>query len=282
MAEAQKLDVFGYRNYRQFLADYYRLRKNTEYGFSYRRFARTVGLRSPNYLKLVAEGARNLTSDMAARFAEACGLKGEGAAYFCDLVAFNQAGSEPERERCYERLRGHRRYRNVFKLDSAHARYHGHWYIPAIRELAASPDFRAEPKWIARRLRPRIAPRDAQRALDVLSELGLLAADDDGVLRQSQPLLSTGEGPLGHHIVSYHRAVLERAAEALELFSREEREFGALTLRITQERFESIKHQLYALRQQLLQDSADDTDATLVVQLNMQLFPLTTRGNADE
>ncbi len=279
MATAQKLDVFGYRNYRQFLSDYYHLRKKTEYGFSYRRFARSVGLRSPNYLKLVSEGARNLTAEMAARFAAACGLKGEGAVYFCDLVAFNQAGSEPERERCYERLRGHRRYRTVFKLDAAHARYHGHWYIPAIRELAASPDFRADPKWIARRLRPRIAPRDAKRALDVLLELGLLADDGAGGLRQSAPLLSTGEGPLGHHIVSYHRAVLERAAEALELFTRDEREFGALTLRISEQRFEAIKDQLYQLRQQLLQDSAEDTDARLVVQLNVQLFPLTTKGD---
>ena len=70
-----------------------------DYGFSYRSFARAAGFSSPNYLKLVIDGQRNLTAEMAARFAQACGLLGSAADYFCTLVAFNQARSAPEQDR---------------------------------------------------------------------------------------------------------------------------------------------------------------------------------------
>ena len=87
-AEAE-IDVFAYSDYRAFLRDYYRARKAAGRGFSYRSFSRRAELRSPNYLKLVIDGERNLSADMAKRFASACGLQGDEERYFMDLVARN-------------------------------------------------------------------------------------------------------------------------------------------------------------------------------------------------
>src|SRR5262245_17750606 len=189
MDRPREVEVFEYRAYRAYLRDVYKARKSSEYGFSYRAFAKRAGLSAPNYLKLVAEGERNLTAEMAGRFAAALGLEGDSAGYFCDLVAFNQASSASERERCYQRLQSYRRYRNTFRLDAAHAAYHAEWYIPAIRELAACQGFRADAKWIARQLRPSISARQAQQALAVLEQLGLLIRDAQGRLVQHQALL---------------------------------------------------------------------------------------------
>lgn len=276
MDRAREVDVFEYRDYRAFLRDVYSSRKQTEYGFSYRAFAKRAGLSAPNYLKLVAEGQRNLTGEMAGRFAAALGLEGEAAGYFCDLVAFNQASSAPERERCYQRLQSYRRYRNTFRLDAAHAAYHSEWYIPAIRELAACQGFREDPKWIARRLRPSITARQAQQALGVLEQLGLLVRDAAGQLVQHHPVLSTGDDqPLGHHIATFHRTMLQRAAEALDGVPREEREIAALTLGLDEARFREFKQRLYELRQELLQLASSSSERPdRVVQINFQMFPL--------
>jgi uncharacterized protein (TIGR02147 family) len=278
MKAGQEVDVFQYRDYRAYLRGVYTARKKSEYGFSYRSFARKAGLGAPNYLKLVSEGQRNLTPEMARRFASALGLAREAGNYFCDLVAFNQALSAPERQRCYERLASYRRYQRTFRLDAAHAAYHSEWYIPAIRELCACRGFRDDPKWIARHLRPSISTQKARAALEVLEQLGLLVRDAEGRLVQNEPLLSTGDDkPLGHHVVSFHRAMLKRASDAIDEVPREEREIGALTLGVSAERFERIKRKLYELRQELLQGSADD-DPVRVVQINFQLFPL-SRGD---
>ena len=126
-------DVFRFRDYRAYLRALYTHRKQHDYGFSLRAFSKQAGLRSSNYLKLVMDGDRNLTADAASKFAGACGLKGQAADYFCELVSFNQAKSAEERERVYARLRRFRRYREVYRLDGAQEAYHGEWFIPAVR-----------------------------------------------------------------------------------------------------------------------------------------------------
>ena len=88
-----EIDVFAYSDYRAFLRDYYRARKAAGRGFSYRSFSRRAELKSPNYLKLVIDGDRNLSTDMAKRFASACGLQGAEQRHFIELVAHS-----PERE----------------------------------------------------------------------------------------------------------------------------------------------------------------------------------------
>ena len=177
---AFKKRVFEYLDYRRYLADYYAHHKKHEYGFSYRVMARRAGCRSTNYPCLIITGKRNLASDMAMRFAEACQLSGDDAAYFSDLVAFNQAKTQREREHWYGRLSRFAQFRRVHRLTESQARYFERWYIPATRELAARPDFKADPAWIAGLLEPSISEAEARSALKTLLELGFLRERADG------------------------------------------------------------------------------------------------------
>ncbi len=275
------VNVFEYLDYREYLRDFYVDRKATEYGFSYRAFSKRAGLRSTNYLKLVMDGERNLTSDMAVQFARACGLEDRAADYFCELVAFNQAATAHERNRCYARLTRFKQYRSIHRLDVAQAAYHANWYLPAIRELVSRPDFQEDPKWIGRTLKPRIAAAEAQSALDTLNELGLLTRDDRGRLCQAQSLVSTGPGPLGHHVVNYHRSMLERAAAAIDEVPREEREISSLTLCVSHEVLLDLKERIREFRRELLQLAELGGPPERVVQLNFQLFPLSEKKETE-
>ncbi len=268
------VDVFRFRDYRAFLREFYERNKQRKSGYSLRAFSKTAGLRSPNYLKLVMDGDRNLTAPMALRFAECCGLNGEAVEYFCELVAFNQARVARERELHYERLKRFSRFRKVHKLDAAESAYHSEWYIPAVRELVARADFEEDAGWIAGALLPPISPVQAKRALGVLLELGLLARDAAGRLMQPEELVETPEGPLGHHVVEFHRAMMAHAAQALDLVPREEREISSLTLCLSEAQFDQLKAEVAAFRGLLLQRYQALPDAERVVQLNFQLFPL--------
>lgn len=275
MSDKQRApDVFGYLDYRGYLRDYYAFRKEHA-SFSFRAFSRRAKLRSPNYLKLVMDRARNLTREMAARFAEACGMSGEDAAYFVDLVAFNQAGSASERNAAYQRLTGFRRYRSHHKLELAHAAYHSTWYLPAVRELAARRDFRDDPAWIARRMHPKVTRAEAAEALSTLLALGLLVRDEKGRVKQGEPLVSTGPETKGLHIHNYHRMMMARAAESLELVQAAQRDISALTLCLGDGGLARLKQRLQRFRRELLELSALEEDPQQVVQLNFQLFPLT-------
>ncbi|HVZ35079.1 MAG TPA: DUF4423 domain-containing protein, partial [Polyangiaceae bacterium] len=123
-------------------------------------------------------------------------------------------------------------------------------------------------------LMPSITTREAARALKVLRELKLLVEDREGRLRQAHALVQTPDRPLGHHVARFHRVMMERAADALDLVPREQREIASLTLCLSPRQLTALKQELQGLRRELLAQYPSDADATRVVQLNFQLFPL--------
>jgi uncharacterized protein (TIGR02147 family) len=268
------IDVFRYLDYRAFLAAFYRAKKKR--GFSYRAFSRAAGLGAPNYLKLVIEGQRSLTKPMAARFAEACGLEGDAAEYFARLVDFNQAKTAAARNAAYEQLTAFGRYRQAQKLELAHAAYHSQWYLPAIRELCASPAFREDPQWLASVLRPAITTRQAKRALELLLELGLIERDGSGRLRQTNTVVTTGPETRSMNIRNYHAEMMRRATEAMELVPASERDISSLTLCLGADGLARLKQRVQEFRRELVELAERETERGQVLQLNFQLFPLSS------
>jgi uncharacterized protein (TIGR02147 family) len=237
-------------------------------------FSRRAKIRSSNYLRLVIDGERNLTRDMAGRFAEACELVGPAREFFIELVEYCQGKTAQERSRMYERLARYRPFREARRLESAQAEYHSHWYLPAIRELVRRVDFSSDPKWIAKQLRPAISAAQAKRALELLCKLGLLEQGSDGRLVQTSEIITTGPGPLGHHIFNYHHMMLERAAEALDGLPREERDLSCLTLCVSETKLAELKERVRGFRLELLRTAELDNSPERVVQINFQVFPL--------
>ncbi|HEX6245822.1 MAG TPA: TIGR02147 family protein [Polyangiales bacterium] len=281
VSDEVSVNIYGFLDYRALLGALYAHKKQHEYGFSHRAFSRRAGLKSVNLLKLVMDGQRNLSPAVAEHFAAALGLRGPAAEYFCELVRFNQARSARDRASAHERLSKLRPERALRMLDEQHAAYCAQWYIPAIRELAARADFRADAAWIGRTLRPKVSKARVEKALKVLLGLGLLAPDATGVPRPVDPLLSTGFSPLGHHIAGYHRAMLERASEAIDLFPSTEREFGALTLCVDPALLPEIKQRLQKFRHELMRFAESQGERTQLLQINMQLFPLSHPTSED-
>lgn len=274
MGSERSVHIFEYLDYRAYLRDFYAQQKAARRGFSHRAFSRRAGLRSSNYLGLVIKGERDLSTEMAPRFAHACGLVKQEADFFCELVAYCQATTTDERARHQERLARYRRFRDAHQLLDEQTAYHAHWYVPAIRELVSLPGFREDPKWLAAMLEPPISPKQASDALETLSRLGLLVRDSHGKLSQAQALLTTGPGPLGHQIFVYHQSMIELGKQALDRIPRELRDISSVTLCVADSTIPLLKQRLRELRRELLQLAELEATPERVVQLNLQLFPL--------
>lgn len=273
MGRRASIDVFAYLDYRAFLRAYYDEAKARS-SFSYRAFARRAKLSSPNYLKLVIDGERNLSAAMAERFAEACGLSEEGAEYFRELVAFAHARTSREQNERYAKLRSHRRYRSAHRLELAQDAYHSRWYLPAIRELVLHAKFREDPAWIAAQLTPAIKPAEAELALATLLDLGMLVRDERGRLRQGTKLVSTGAEVRSLHLANFHRSMMTHAADSLDTVPAEERDISSLTLCMSRAGLATLKLRIQRFRAELLALSDLEEQPEQVVQVNFQLFPL--------
>ncbi len=278
-------DVFAYLDYRAYLRAHFAFAR--ERGLSHRGLARRAGIRSPSFLKSVMDGEKSLATRTALRVAKACRLEGESAEYFAHLVAFNQARDDDTKRASYERLRAFGRWRRIHALDLARDEYFSCWYLPAIRELVSSESFVEDPRWIARQLRPRLKVTQVRKALRTLESLGLLQRDAEGKLRQTDAAVTSGLETGSLQLARFHRAMMQRASEAIDLFPREERDLGALTLCIDDEGLARLKKRVQEFRRELLLDEPRFAGRrNRVVQINVQVFPLSVaiedpqRGNS--
>ena len=73
--------ISEYLDFRKLLADYYQYRreisKNEIRPYNYGVFSAAANIKSPNYLKMIIEGRRNLSDDMIGKFGKALGFNKE-------------------------------------------------------------------------------------------------------------------------------------------------------------------------------------------------------------
>ncbi|MFZ5895069.1 MAG: TIGR02147 family protein [Myxococcota bacterium] len=269
------VSVYDFLDFRAYLRAYYAAAKRARPSFSFRLFSKLAGLKSPNFLKLVMDGERNLGADSIARFAGALGLAAREAEFFADLVAFGQAEDMAEKNRAFERIAASRRFRQARRIDGELFAYLSHWYNPAVRELAARQDFQEDPRWIAAQLLPRITPVEAAEAMKLLLSLGLLVRDPaSGRVVRGEPTLTTEHEVRSLGAAAFHRQMLERAGQAIELVPREQRDFCALTVCVSPETAAIVKQRIHEFREALTQLCDSDSRGKVVYQLNVQWFPM--------
>src|SRR5690606_7451542 len=190
---------------------------------------------------------------------------------------WNQSRNLAEKNLLFERVIASKRFQEWRKLDAARLEYLRHWYYPAIRELAAHPDFEASPDWIGPRLWSKLGREEILRALQVLEELGVLVRDPDGKLVRGTRTLSTGPNLKGEASVvarSFLRQMMEQASESLDAVPSERRHVTAITVAVRAETVHELRDRIQRFRHEILERCDQDEGATEVYQLNIQLFPL--------
>ncbi len=270
-------NIFEFIDFRAYLRAYYASEKNRRSSFSYRYFARRAGQASPNFLKLVIDGKRNLGKESISAFATALELDPDEANFFADLVAFNQATTQEEKNRYFSKIAASSNFRKAGRIEGELFEYLSHWHIPVIRELTARKDFRDDPKWIAVQLRPAISVREAAHAMKILLRLGLIRRTDDGRIERGEPSLTTEHEVQSVGVVNYHVEMLNRAMEALNSVAQAERDVSALTVCIKASTVPEIKKRIHAFKEELLALCDADNNPEVVFQIGIQCFPLSKR-----
>ena len=269
-------DVLQYTNYRVFLRDYYEFKKKTVPAFSLRFFAEKAGLSSHAHLKLTIDGKRNITKNTVVKLIHGLGLESQRAAYFESLVFFNQAQTDADKQVYYAQLLKASPRSKLHKMDKAQFRIFREWHHSAILEMVALKDFRPIPDWISKRLGGLVTPAQVTESLKLLVEVGLLVKTANGY-RQRDPLITTDDEVQDMMVKMYHLQMLKLSANMLSVLSGAQRDVSALTFSIKREDFPNLKKHLQLMRKELLDFSAKAGEAEDVVQVNIQLYPL-TRG----
>ena len=282
--------VTEYSDYREYLRHMTAHLKVARASFSYRAFSRRAGFSSPTALKRVAEGERNLSQEAIGQFARGLGLDEHEHESFEALVLFNQATTDEARNRQFRRLRRARSDHAVGRMEVDQYDVYGSWHHLVLCELAGLPEFREDPGWIARRLLPRIRPGEAARSLVLLERIGLLVREvaavaskrvgSSNALRPAHAVLSAGAALRPLLIRNFHRAMLDKCADALDAIPRSRRNVTSLTVPLDPGQYERACELIGELRRQLLAMSEDKpkTDTHEIHQVLFAVFPVTGGG----
>lgn len=271
--------VFSYLDYRVFLIDWFNSRKQADPNYSYALFAKAGGC-SKAALANVLSGARNPRPDTLDAFSRAMELPPIERNYLGLLVVLATAPDMTTRRNAMERILSTERNRQMrwaeHEDDSDVLRYLEHWYVPAIRELAAHPKFRADPEWIVATLRPRISVEEAESALETLFDLDYLRRTEDGRVEPRDVRFQTEPDAWQFAADHYHRTVIPGMLQDMDTTRHDDQHAVAATMLLPEALIPEAKARMNALVQQLAAESDDHgiEGPRRVYQLALQLFPI--------
>lgn len=287
-ADAQVTEpiLSAYTDFREYLRVYYDYKvhqhKNSFSSYNYKTFSAAADIKSPNYLKLIIEGERNLSPSTARKFAKALGLDKEGTDEFLLLVEYGQSLDPLERNRSLKALNEFRTKKRIKSGELTSEKVDGTppWVTWILHAMAEQKDVDFSIESLRDSLQGKVSGDEIRRALQQLFDTQALQLDPiSGRVKKGMVPLHQEEIPQ-EMVRRIQSDLMYLGMEALLNGKSTEREIGTLTVCLTEAEFEKIKFELRHLRKRILKDALvnrEQAPGDRVYQLNIQMFPVTKK-----
>ncbi|MEO0603165.1 MAG: TIGR02147 family protein [Myxococcota bacterium] len=230
--------------------------------------------RAKGWVSMMLGGKRRLRPELVDEVATALHLDAEEHRELRARVEVCQSNSRDARARARHYLRGLAARRDA-EVHADDVRNHmSTWYIGAVHELARCQGYRPDPAWIAATLFPPITAEQAQSAMEILQELGML--DESGEPTGVTPQMGTPSQLEGEHraIVKIHRETVDALAASFDRFYPNERQITTGLFALTDEAWEELREQLHDVCiNAALRANQRSTEPNRVYRLCIGLFP---------
>lgn len=284
-------DVTRYLDYRAYLADFFEYKKaqfsSSRVPYNYSHFSAACGLKTPQYLKLIIEGSRNLSEKTIPQVARALNLKKEEFIDFNLLVLSNQETDPGKRALLFKELMDYRVQLKIKKgeISKKHFEQLPNWATWVLFEATELPLNFSDSRDLQKLLRYKVTPQQAEDALNQLIKLGLIEKTAQGFKKKRHLIQNADEIPV-ELVRSLQAQFMYLALESLYQDGPTEREFGSLTLALTQKEFQEIRFKLRQQRKSIQKDISvarqSGSKGERIYQLNIQLYPVTTALKQDQ
>ncbi|MEO7426485.1 MAG: TIGR02147 family protein [Fibrobacteria bacterium] len=265
--------VTDYLDFRSYLKEWFRYRKEIQPGYSMRTFAANpaLAISSTSYMTNLLKGTRNLTQRQRLQFISALKLTDTAAEYFDFLVQFNQAKTIEEKNYFFSHLAKYRGSQAKILLEKQHV-FFSKWHHSVIYNYLSLGKAEASPARISKHLAEEISASEIQESLALLLSMGLVKKTANGYNVTDRHLASQRVFK-GQVAKDYHREFMRLASAALDKYGPERRQFNVLAFSISDKGFATVKQRIDAFLQEVREIIDRDEDMNQVNVLNIQLFP---------
>lgn len=267
-----------YLDYQQYLREYYEEKKESNFFFSYRYIAGKLKI-DPSLVVKVFQGKRHLPDYTLDELDILLGHSEVESEYFRALYAFNRAKGDEDVKECFRKLLA-LSGREAETLELSQYSYYSKWYHSAIRSYIGMYGFHGDYVALSKALTPVITVSEAQEAIKVLLENGLLQVNEDDSFSLTNKSITTGDEWRALAVRIFQEEALDLAKHSLNNHAKEVRDISTMTIGCSQNDFKEIADLAREFRQSILQIKSTDK-ADTVYQINVQIFPMTNPKGED-
>lgn len=270
-----KPDIYAYHDYRLFLRDLFAFFKEIDSHFSIRSLAKKVDV-SPSYFTMVLNKKASISDEVLYSLEEHLGLKKEEHAYLLHMIHLSDAESLDKQKEAYKKLARSNLFKSQNTADLMAHKYLSNWYYIAIREMAASPHFRADPKWIQGKVKKKLSLSQIREALEFLHQAGLIVTDSNGITTASGKSIKC-DGPVYKlALTEFYKQIYELAIDSIYQTERSQRYLTSHTMSVSADKYEEIKKVIDEAREKIRHLVLESTDeAQKVYHVSFLLYPFT-------
>lgn len=221
-----------------FLLDELARRVKNNPNYSQRAFASFLGT-SPGALNEILKRKRKLSHKMALKFAEKLQLNKSETQDFINLIHSSEGEDVPYKKSFSEK-----------QLDTDTFDVVSDWYCFAILALADCEDFKWTELHISKRLG--ISMWQAKDAVEKLLRVGLVEKTKRGYRATPDYVLSP-DGIPSKAVRNFHHSILQKAQDALETQSVEEREISGVFMALDPSKLDKIKKDIDQFQDELVE-----------------------------
>lgn len=269
-------DIYQYSDYRKYLKELLEEKKKENRLFSHRAVLQKMGVSSTGFLANVLSGRKNLTPEQVQKLAHILKMKAAEARFFECLVLFTQARTLEERNACMKRLVANQRV-ETRALTKKQLNLFSKWHYVVLREMLYFHRLKDDYRAAGRMMVPAVSTEEIEKAAKELEALDFIERDAEGVYRQKDVAVTTGNEIRSLQVANFQMETMELAKAALDRLPMAERDISCMTVTLSMESFDQVKSEIQAFRKRLSAIAMADQNSDQVFQCNIQFFPLTRR-----
>lgn len=268
----KKPHIRDYLDYRKFMIDYYKFKKQCELSFSYAQWAEKAGFKSKSYLRLVMLNKRSLTAESIPQVGRALDLNKQDTEFFINLVNFNQSFNFKNREIFLERLMKTSLAKKITVIQDSYQYLTNH-ITPRLQVVLSLEGVEKTTSNLAKLLNAKESQVD--QALSALESMG--CAQFDAATQQWSSTIQSVSIPehLGNTALqTYHKKCLNDAIDAIAMPT-DIRNFHNLLIVLNEAEYKTIIKEYNSFIEALVLKYQDNLpDSRRVYQLNLNLIPV--------
>lgn len=280
----EKPILSAYTDFREYLKDYFAHRRHLTARdlrpYSYSDFSAAADIKSPNYLKMIILGQRNLSPDMVKKFAKALKLDKQQQEEFEFLVLYGQEKDPLTRNKFLKKLCEIRSTNALDQgqIDEVTWEKVPSWLSWVLYAMIDQEGVSFDPASLKKYLRNVSSEKQIQLALDKLIASHDIIIDEQNRAHKKNHMISNADKISPALIRKLQSELIYLGLESLYRDEPTEREISGFTLAMTAEEYSWVRHELRKVRKEIqtkLMMAREKSPGKKVYQVNIQMFPLT-------